>query len=155
LDLSCDDHDISVDAPVFGARRAFELGLVVSVEASTLSWLQSSSRSLISGSSAASAVSASIAELSGFSVFSLSVAGTACAFAGIEARLKPAASISSTVRPYPVLEIIALPAYPGTKMRAYRRKIVAGLSGRAGNGASAPCPSLAMTISGQDAILGR
>jgi len=41
--FSLDDHDISAAAPGCGTRRAFDAGLVVRVEASTLSWLQSSS----------------------------------------------------------------------------------------------------------------
>jgi hypothetical protein len=76
------------------------------------------------------------------------VAGTACAFAGMEAKLKPAASVSSTIRPYPVLEIITLPATSVVKMRAYRCEIVA----KAGKGASVCRLSPAMTISNQDAI---
>src|SRR5664279_1747855 len=77
--LSFDDHDASPFAIVFG-ERAFDAGAHVSVEASTLSWLQSSSRPLMSASFMfASAESA--AEVSA-AVSSLSSAGTACAAAG-------------------------------------------------------------------------
>ncbi len=90
--LLLDDHDISAAVPGFGVVR-FDAGLVESVDASTLSWLQSSCKSLMSAS-LASGASASAAGISGFSS-----AGTACARAGsTNAALKPAASISSIAR---------------------------------------------------------
>src|ERR1700681_4784659 len=71
--LSLEDHDISLPEPARGASRAFDAGPVVRVEASTLSWLQSSSRSFRSASSAPGAA-VSAAAAGGFSS-----AGTACA----------------------------------------------------------------------------
>ena len=50
LPLSLADHDISVEDPVCGVTRAFDLGLGTSVDASTLSWLQSSSSPLVEAS---------------------------------------------------------------------------------------------------------
>src|ERR1700730_10619496 len=88
--LSFEDHDISV--LVGSTGRVFDALLVVSVEASTLSWLQSSSSPLISTSlgSAAGGAAASTAGVSG-----LSPEGTACAWAGsTDAAPKPAARTS-------------------------------------------------------------
>ena len=114
--LSLDDHDISLLAPAWGAMRAFA-GRVVRVDASTLSWLQSNSKAFGSASvisrSFASGALASAAGASG-----LSSAGPACALVCStdarlkDARLKPAASISSTARPFRVLEVITPPAVP-------------------------------------------
>src|SRR5437667_269600 len=72
--LSLNDHDMSL--PACCESRSFDAGAVVSVEASTLSWLQSSSKSLRSASSASGAA-ASVADVSGFSP-----GGTFCAPAG-------------------------------------------------------------------------
>src|SRR6202035_4286714 len=100
LGLSLDDHDMSLLAAACG-ERAFESGPVVSVEASTLSGLQSSSRPLMSASSASGAAAAAAAGISG-----LSSAGTVCAPACSDATLKPAAHISSTIRPCRIWETI-------------------------------------------------
>ena len=110
LALSLDDHDASPLATAFG-ERAFDAGAHVSVEASTLSWLQSSSRPLISASfMPASAESAAVVSAA---VSSLSSAGAACAAAGnADIKLKPAASISSRARLFRALEIITPPAWP-------------------------------------------
>ncbi len=105
--LSVDDHVISLVGLARGARRAFEAGLMaIKVDASTLSWLQSSSRSLMSASSGLAA--ASVAGAS--SASSSSLAGGACACAGGIVTARPAASKSSPAKPDPVLEIITPPA---------------------------------------------
>src|SRR5207247_8029409 len=100
--LSLDDHDVSL--PACCGSRSFDAGAVVSVEASTLSWLQSSSKSLRSASSASRAA-ASVAAASGFSP-----GGTVCAPAGSTDAMLTAASISSTARPYRIVEAITPPA---------------------------------------------
>jgi hypothetical protein len=76
----------------------------------------------MSASSASGAAAASVADASGSSL-----EGTICAPAGsTNAMPMPAASISSTARAYPVVEVITPPAFLMTTMRAHRRKIVAG-----------------------------
>src|SRR5450631_664300 len=105
--LSFDDHDASPFAIVVG-ERAFDAGAHVSVEASTLSWLQSSSRPPISGSfMLTSAESAAVVSAA---VPASSSTDTACAAAGkADIKPKPAANISSSVRSFRALEIITPP----------------------------------------------
>src|SRR5207247_6344423 len=71
-----------------------------------LSWLQSSSKSLRSAASASGAAAASVADASGFSP-----GGRFCAPAGSTDAMLTAASISSTARPYRVVEAITPPAF--------------------------------------------
>src|SRR5438477_3404545 len=125
--LAFDDHDGSLPAAFFAAVRPFG-AVKLSVEASTLSWLQSSlsgsmsvmSTSLISRAGAPSSVAASAG----------SPAGGACAPAAtIVAILKPAASNSSPDRLIPVLKIITPPDASRPNMRRFWRKIMAGYFG--------------------------
>jgi len=96
FDLSLDDHDMSAPAAACVAGRAFD-GVVINVEASTLSRLQSSCRFSISASFA-SAFSASASLASGVAVSAASgflPAGTVWACAcSTAARLRPAVSNS-------------------------------------------------------------
>src|SRR5258708_8635663 len=91
--LSLEDHDISAAVPACGETRAFDAGPLVNVDASTLSWLQSSCKSLMSASSPSGAAAVSPARISGFSpVVTL--------FACARAPLEPAARLPRNAQLY-------------------------------------------------------
>src|SRR5882724_9874800 len=124
LPLALDDHDALSPAALFAAARPLTDGRF-NMEASTLSWLQSSlsmstsfrrSSSFFSGAGAACS-SASSASAAG---------GGDCASAVAEASAKPAASASGRNFPVNVLNFITLPGSRPTYMRSFWRKIVAG-----------------------------
>jgi len=132
FDLALDDHDASLSVVAFGPVRPFGAG-ILAVDASTLSWLQSSlstsmsfmstsfvSTSLISRAGVASPSSAASAASS---------EGGVCALAAsTAARLKPAASASSPRRLPDVVKIIAPPVARCANMRSFWREIMAALS---------------------------
>src|SRR6266566_3079767 len=112
--LLLDDHDISVPAPGCGTRRVFGAGWVIRVEASTLSWLQSSSRFLMSSLLSASLTSAA-ALVSAAGISGSSVGGVCALAAATRIMLTLAASISGQPQPPHLFEIIARPSPSSTR----------------------------------------
>jgi len=124
LPWALDDHDASSLAAPFEAARPLAEGRF-SVEASTLSWLQSSlsmstsfrmSSSFFSGAGSAASSASSVS----------SRAGGDCASAFAEPNAKRAASASSRHCPIDVLNCMTPPGSSRTYMRSFWRKIVAG-----------------------------
>ena len=104
--LALFDQVASALAP-FGAARPFGAG-PVRVEASTLSWLQSSLLMSMSFRMSVSLTSGATAASSAAGISASSSAGGVCAAAAsTENRLKPATSVSSLVRRNRVVEFIA------------------------------------------------
>src|SRR5258707_13249632 len=91
----------------FGAARPFGAG-PVKVEASTLSWLQSSLLTSMSFRMSVSLTSGAAAASSAAGISASSSAGGVCAAAAsTQTMLKPAASVSSLFRRYRVVGVIA------------------------------------------------
>src|SRR5882757_126143 len=107
--FALDDHDASPLSVAFGATLPLGAAML-SVDASTLSWLQSSLSMSISFMTSASLIARAGAASSSSAASAASSEGGVCALAAsTAARLKPAASASSPCRLRNVVKIIAPP----------------------------------------------